>query len=282
MFNASFHWFSFAIRAPRSSGRRKGCRPRQSKTRPTTPPFSVTTRSRPLPSPTSKDFSGRSVAFAVSPRSSGTRRIDPYATASSSRFPPGSSRVTRKARAPSLPGPTGATALPSRIRQSFSKTSFAARGCTVESTPSCGIMKIESTESSVTCSGRNASSIMRAACARRGACDRTPPLPTRRSRWSSRTSVSPLAVCSKVSEMVLSCCTPLSPTASDLCCSNARRRASRAIACSMINSSSDCGMVVGRIILFLIRFRRSRSSMSNGTQRMMFARPASARTLLTL
>jgi len=31
--------------------------------------------------------------------------------------------------------------------------------------------------------------------------------------------------------------------------------------------------VVGRIILFLIRFRRSRSSRSNGTQRMMFGSP---------
>ena len=45
--------------------------------------------------------------------------------------------------------------------------------------------------------------------------------------------------------------------------------------------ASDCGIVVGRIILFLIRLRRSRSSMSNGTQRMTFSRPASASTFET-
>ncbi len=38
-------------------------------------------------------------------------------------------------------------------------------------------MKIESTASSVTPSGRNASSIISAACTRRGACESTPPEP---------------------------------------------------------------------------------------------------------
>ena len=94
-------------------------------------------------------------------------------------------------------------------------------------------------------------------------------------------SVSPDPLCSKVSLMVRSCCTPFRPTARLLCCSKARRSASREIACSTTSSSSIEGMVVGRIILFLIRLRRSASSMAKGTQRMMFGRPASASTLLT-
>jgi hypothetical protein len=43
------------------------------------------------------------------------------------------------------------------MRQSFSNTSVAAVGWTSASTPSCGIMKIESTARRVTPSGRNAS-----------------------------------------------------------------------------------------------------------------------------
>src|SRR5439155_125617 len=84
MLSASFHWFSFAMRAARSSGSRNGCRPRASNIRPTTPPFSVTTRSLPLPSPTSSPFSARRVAFAVSPGSSGLgapRRVREHAAA---------------------------------------------------------------------------------------------------------------------------------------------------------------------------------------------------------
>ena len=71
------------------------------------------------------------------------------------------------------------------------------------------------------------------------------------------------------------------PTASALCCSNDSRSASRQMACSMTRSSSVCGMVVGLIILFLMRFRSSTSSTANGTQRRMFAIPASAITFET-
>src|SRR6058998_2946822 len=51
----------------------------------------------------------------------------------------------------------------------------------------------------------------------------------------------------------------------------ARRRASRAMACSVWSSSRVCGTVVGRIILFLIRLRKSCSSIEKGTQRMMLS-----------
>ncbi len=91
--------------------------------------------------------------------------------------------------------------------------------------------------------------------------------------------VSPVADWSKASEMVRSCWTPLSPTAMSLCCLKASRRASREMACSICSSSRAWGMVVGRIILLRIRLRRSASSISNGTQRMMFSSPASASTL---
>ena len=91
--------------------------------------------------------------------------------------------------------------------------------------------------------------------------------------------LAPEAVWSKASEMERSCCTPFSPTARALCWSKARRRASRATACSICRSSTVWGMVVGLIILFFRRFRRSCSSMSKGSQRRILARPASAITL---
>ena len=122
---------------------------------------------------------------------------------------------------------------------------------------------------------------MSAACDRRGACDNTPPEPTSSPRSPRLTSVEPLSVWDMTSEMVRSVWMPLSPTASALCCSKASRSASREIACSMTSSSSDCGIVVGRIILFLIVLRSSTSSTGNGTQRRMLSMPASAITFDT-
>ena len=126
--------------------------------------------------------------------------------------------------------------MPSLIRQSFSNTSVAACSWTVESTPSCGIMNMLSTASLVTPSGRKASMSIRAACERRGACDKIPPEPTNRFKLSMSTKEAPVAVWAKVSEIVRSCWMPFSPTAIDLCCSKANLNASRAIACSILSS----------------------------------------------
>ena len=117
---------------------------------------------------------------------------------------------------------------------------------------------------------------------RRGAWLRTPPEPTIMFKAIMLTSVAPEASCSKASAMVRCCCTPFRPTAIILCCTNARRSASRQIACSTINSSTVCGIVVGRIILLRMRLRMSRSSTSSGTQRTTFSKPVSATTLKQL
>jgi hypothetical protein len=142
-------------------------------------------------------------------------------------------------------------------------------------------MKMLSTASSVMPSGRNASIIISIACARRGACDSTPPEPTSSPRSTRSTSEAPEPDCSNVSEMSRAVCRPFKPTASALCCSKDRRSASRQMACSMTRSSSVCGLVVGRFILFLMRFRSSTSSTGNGTQRRMLPMPASAMTFDT-
>ena len=134
-------------------------------------------------------------------------------------------------------------------------------------------MKMLSTARWVRPSGRNASIIMRAACTRRGACESTPPEPTRSPRSIRLTRLWPVSVWVMMSEMVRSLC--------ERCCWKARRRASRAIACSITRSSRVWGMVVGRIILFLTRFRSSTSSTGKGTQRRMFSIPASAITFDT-
>ena len=140
-------------------------------------------------------------------------------------------------------------------------------------------MKMLSTASWVTPSGWKASTSIAAVWARRGAWERTPPLPTSRSRTIMSTRLSPVASWSKTSDRVRSLCTPLRPTASSRCWRRANRSASRATACSICSSFSMWGIVVGRIILFLMRSRRSASSMSKGIQRTTFSSEASARTL---
>ena len=72
---------------------------------------------------------------------------------------------------------------------------------------------------------------------------------------------------------------PFRPTAISLCCRKASLKASRQMACSTIKDSMFCGMVVGRIILFLIWFLKILSSSMTGTQRRTLARPAEATTL---
>ena len=54
-----------------------------------------------------------------------------------------------------------------------------------------------------------------------------------------------------------------------------------ATACSKTSASRDWGIVVGRIILFLMRLRTPSSGSLKGTQRITFSMPASASTLET-
>ena len=141
-------------------------------------------------------------------------------------------------------------------------------------------MKIESLASSVNPSGSKLSISISAVCSMRGAWLSTPPEATSRSRRIGSTSDAAPERCAKASPTVRWRCTPFSPVAKALCCSNESRSASRATACSKTSASSVCGMVVGRIILFLTRLRSSRSSIGRCTQRRMRGMVASAQTLL--
>ena len=135
---------------------------------PTSPPVIARSTRSPGPAPTSTPRTGVTVRVARWSTPSRITRSAPGVSTTSSRAPP--SRATTTVHSgPLRTAPTGATQVPSRTRQSFSKTSVAAAGWIVESTPRCGIMKIESTAISVMPSTWNASIIISIDCARRGA-----------------------------------------------------------------------------------------------------------------
>ena len=163
--------FRQATRVASSVGSCNGRRPRPSRMRPTSPPRMVFSSTCPGPAPISTWRAGLMVAGTAAPGGSGTRtkRCGAMVYVCWPAIGVAKLMVHRVGGGGVAAISTGARHVPSRTMQSFSKTSVAAAGCTVDSSPKCGIMKMESTAISVMPSTAKASIIIIIACARRGA-----------------------------------------------------------------------------------------------------------------
>ena len=122
---ASIHWRSFRFRSSLSSGNVRG-RPRVSITTPTVPPKMVVVTDRPFPAPTSSPRAGRISTSARVPLLSGMHFTCPKPRFSSISASPSILRVTSTASSPSSRMPLGAITVPTRTKQSLSKTCDAA------------------------------------------------------------------------------------------------------------------------------------------------------------